>query len=399
MRKSNYLLGLLLSGSILMNAQDAETVVVIEETAAAPLEFSGSVDTYFRQNITGLNNQAPSSSFGQHPGFALGMVNLIAAKEGKKTGFVADLVFGPRGDDAVFGSLNASGDPSNSAIINQLYAYWNVSDKLTLTMGNFNTFLGYEVISPTGNFNYSTSYMFSYGPFSHTGLKADISLTDKLSLALAVMNPTDATDWNSSFLNSYTLGAQLGYEVEKGGAWLNFLYGDQDGRLAANDSIFGPGVMSNGPTFQVDLTTGWNLTEKFYLGFNTTLNTTMKGNMTTIDGGDLKVESDTTSDFKPKGFMGVAIYPQYQISDALKIGFRGEYFAEMQRGAGAIGAYDVDGAASIIDLTLSLNYTIGDLTLIPEIRYDMASEDVFYDRSSIPTNGLASFLLAAVYKF
>ncbi|HAE72380.1 MAG TPA: porin, partial [Flavobacteriaceae bacterium] len=41
-------------------------------------------------------------------------------------------------------------------IVNQLYMYWNVSDKVTLTMGNFNTFLGYEVISPAANFNYST---------------------------------------------------------------------------------------------------------------------------------------------------------------------------------------------------------------------------------------------------
>ena len=47
---------------------------------------------------------------------------------------------------------------------------------MTVTLGNFNTFLGYEVISPAANFNYSTSYMFSYGPFSHTGMKLDFSV-------------------------------------------------------------------------------------------------------------------------------------------------------------------------------------------------------------------------------
>ncbi|RQH20296.1 hypothetical protein D5R40_32140 [Okeania hirsuta] len=57
---------------------------------------------------------------------------------------MADLVFGPRGSDAVF----ASPLYSNSAqIVNQLYAYWNVSENATLTMGNFNTFLGYEDLS------------------------------------------------------------------------------------------------------------------------------------------------------------------------------------------------------------------------------------------------------------
>ena len=60
-------------------------------------------------------------------------------------GFTADLVFGPRGEDATFLSpeLRPGG---NSSIVNQLYAYWNVSDAFTLTLGNFNTFLGYEVI-------------------------------------------------------------------------------------------------------------------------------------------------------------------------------------------------------------------------------------------------------------
>ena len=137
---------------------------------------SGSIDAYYRANLNGDNsapdgvpNAAPGSSFANLPGFALGMANLIVGYEGEKTGFVADLVFGPRGTDAIFAS------PINSAtgnIVNQLYGYWNVSDKVTLTLGNFNTFLGYEVISPVANFNYSTSYLFSYGPFSHTGLKA-----------------------------------------------------------------------------------------------------------------------------------------------------------------------------------------------------------------------------------
>ena len=84
----------------------------------------------------------------------------------------------------------------------------------------FNTYLGYEVISPVGNFNYSTSYMFSYGPFSHTGLKADFVLNEKWSAMLAVMNPTDFTEENP--YDTYILGAQLGYSEDSGSAYLNF---------------------------------------------------------------------------------------------------------------------------------------------------------------------------------
>src|SRR5690606_25110413 len=229
------------------------TVFAQEE---AKFQISGSVDGYYRYNFSDEQRQAPLSSFANDPGFALGMANVIASYEGEKVGFVADLVFGPRGEDAVFLSTGSSN------IVNQLYVYWTVSDAVTLTFGNFNTFLGYEVISPTGNFNYSTSYMFSYGPFSHTGLKADFSLSENWSAMLAVMNPTDYTEYNPAGV--YTFGAQLGYETEKGGTWLNAIYGKQyDGTAISEEA-----------TFQIDLTTGYDLTDMFYLGLNATYNET-----------------------------------------------------------------------------------------------------------------------------
>jgi hypothetical protein len=55
------------------------------------------------------------------------------------------------------------------------------------------TFVGYEVISPVGNFNYSTSYLFSAGPFQNAGLKATYAFSDKVSLMAGIFNDT----WNS----------------------------------------------------------------------------------------------------------------------------------------------------------------------------------------------------------
>ena len=200
--------------------------VTVEESKLNQLfknvSLTGSVDTYFRQNINGPNGEdaiAPNTAFANLNGFALGMANIVLAYEGKKVGFVADLVMGPRGDEATFNSPAYSNGSSN--ILNQLYVYYNVTDKLTLTLGNFNTFLGYEVISPVGNFNYSTSYMFSYGPFSHTGIKADYAFDENWSALFGVMNATDQTEFNPT--NNYTLGAQVGYK----GTYLNFLYGRQ----------------------------------------------------------------------------------------------------------------------------------------------------------------------------
>ena len=310
---------------------------------------SGSADMYFRANVNSSNDAsnegstfAPNTSFANLPGFSLGMFNLVGNYEGEKVGFTADLVFGPRGADAVFGSTGSAN------IVNQLYGYWNVTDKFKLTLGNFNTFLGYEVISPTVNFNYSTSYMFSWGPFSHTGLKADVDLGGGFSAMLGVFNQTDFTEFNPT--DKFVGGAQLGYTNDMGGAWLNF-------------------ILSDG-FYQVDLTTGWQVTPKTYVGLNA-----------------------TTAD---ESFAGAALYLQVATSDALSLGIRGEYFSDA--GAEIVGGKD----ENVIDFTLSANYKIGNLTIIPEVRLDKFSSDMVYPDGFDLTNtqdNLASFLLAAVYSF
>lgn len=355
-----------------LSAQEAETTSWTDG-----FTLSGSVDTYYRANFNGLNktvldengdvvatNAAPGSSFANATGFALGMANAVLSYEHGNVGAVADLVFGPRGESAVF---NSFGSP---AIVNQLYVYWNVNDKVTLTFGNFNTFLGYEVISPVANFNYSTSYMFSYGPFSHTGLKANFDLGNDLSLMLAVLNPTDWTDYDP--FGTLSFGAQLGYS----GQFLNLLYGKQ-GFTQFYDSGTGEMVDTDlKALFQIDYTGGFDLTEDFFLGINATYQDT--------DG---------------TGFYGVALYPQLKTSETFAVGLRGEYFAE-SGSYGAIGTAVDD--SSVLAVTLTGNATIGDhLTIKPEIRFDSASDDSFYfvDKDLNVGSSLASFLLAAVYAF
>lgn len=317
---------------------DEEAKTSEKKEAETGLNFSGSVDAYYRINFNGDFENAPATSFANLPGFSLGMASLIVSKEGEKTGFIADLVVGPRGAEAVFGS------PAPLNLVNQLYGYWHVNDKLTFTLGNFNTFLGYEVISPTGNFNYSTSYMFSYGPFSHTGLKADIDLGKGFSLMAGVFNPTDFTDFNP--FNEYVGGAQLGYDFGNGSAYLNTLF--------------------DGDFFQIDFTGSVDLSDKIYLGINAT----------------------SASD----SFYGGAIYLQMAATDALKFGTRLEYFAD--EGIGVVGIGE-----NVFDATLSANYSIGQLTIIPEFRVDLVSQDIFDNGDGGMSDSIISGVLAIAYKF
>ncbi len=338
-----------------------------QEEESKGIELTGSVDTYFKANLNASNTDgvAPATSFANQDGFALGMVNLIASKQVGKVGFVADLVFGPRGADAVFASgrtgVNTLGEIEGSsdlsAAVNQLYVTYAASDAVTLTLGNFNTFLGYEVISPTGNFNYSTSYMFSYGPFSHTGVKADFALNDNWSLMTAVLNPTDATEFNPT--GQYFGGLQLGYSADAGSAYLNFLFSDD--------------------YFQADITTGWDVAEDFYLGVNATY-----------------AINDTDAD---SGFAGIALYPQYAISESFSLGLRGEFFTVIEGGLEDVVGLDADGDGSVFATTLTGSYTVGGLTIKPELRLDSTSEDFFVDSEGDNINALSSFVLGAYYAF
>ena len=336
--KNLFILGLTITlfNTSVVSAQETD------ETEEAPsFNFSGTVDTYFRASFT-EDPVAPGTSFANLNGFALGMANFIVSYEGEKSGFVADVVFGPRGSDAVFGSVGNS-----SEVVNQLYAYYNIADGVKITLGNFNTFLGYEVISPAANFNYSTSYMFSYGPFSHTGVKADFTLSEDVSLMLGVFNQTDQTEANYDRYTAF--GAQLG------------LYGQYINLLAGEDYL------------QLDYTGGFDLSDSFFLGINATTAT---------------LEGDT-------GFAGVALYPQLTTSDSFAIGLRGEFFSETD----GFGALVGDGDADNFSLTLTGSYTSGNFIFKPEFRIDAASSEIFAISPTETADSLASFVFAAIYSF
>ncbi len=325
------------------------TVVFAQEEEKPALTVSGSVDAYYQTYLTASDNDAPTfgTAFAGQSGFALGMANVVLSYEGEKAGAVIDLVTGPRGAGATFNTDIVDG------IVNQAYVYWNVSETTTLTFGRWNTFLGYEVIAPAGNFNYSCSYLFSSGPFSHMGLKADFALSDDVSLMLAVTNPWDTND--ISMTGEYGLGAQLGFY----GQFLNLYYDSGN---------------NGGLGFEIDYTGGFDVSDSFFLGINAAYN-----------------------DNDGSGFYGAALYPQIATSDDFSIGLRGEYFAIHGDG---------DDLPSVFATTLTGSYTVDNLIIKPEIRLDaLTNQDDgqfygnFVDSDGVGTDSLAAFTLAAIYTF
>ena len=315
----------------------ATTVAFAQESKVS---VSGSVDMYGTANFVdgagtpGILIANPANA----NGFGLGSINTVFAYEGEKSGFVADLAFGPKADDA-----NLAG------AINQLYAYYNVSDKTTITAGQFNTFLGYEVISPAANFNYTVSYLFNAGPFSHTGVKLDYAASEDLSYMLAVTNSHAISSADGNVGGEMQFGAQVGYK----GQYLNFIYGGVDGS-GITDNMF------------LDYTGGFDLSDSLFLGINAAY---------------------SYSEDADAGYQGAALYIENTFSDSFALGLRPEFF-QMN------GASD----ATVTALTLAASSSLTDnLKVITELRMD-SSEDGMIEAFA-GEESVSALTIAAVYSF
>ncbi len=318
------------------------------------LTISGSVDAYYKYDFSGYKDEMGGSNIAtsfanEQNSVSLGMVNLIVSKTVGKASFVGDVSFGPRGQ---YQSLLNGGD-GNSFHIQNLHMSYAFTDRFSMTAGFMGTFVGYEIISPTGNFNYSTSYLFSAGPFQNAGIKAEYAISDKVGLMVGLFN-----DWNAyqDFDGVSDFGAQLSLSpVDGWDAYINFLTG------------------STGTI--IDLTTAYQVTDAFKLGLN---------------AADFSDAGDSDG-----GYSGGALYLQYGFSDAFALGARGEYYTEKEAG----WAF-VPGGESVLGLTLSANVKAGPLTFIPELRLDNGSTELFYKNIDMdPTKSASQFSLALVYAF
>lgn len=329
------------------------------------LQISGSVDTYYKYDFSG-ESQIGTSFAGEQNSVSLGMIDLALSQTVGKASFVGELSFGPRGQSQSIGNSGADG---NSFHIQNLYASYAVSDVVTITAGYMGTFIGYEVISPAANFNYSTSYLFTNGPFQHAGIKADFAIADNFGFMVGVFN-----DWNvyQDFNGVSDIGAQIYFApVDGWDIYLNAITGYNV------DAIYTglPGMAT-----EIDLTTGYQISDAFYLGLNAATA------MYSVKDGTDEIES---------GFAGIAVYPQLALSEKISIGYRGEFFM--------MNDYEVNGSvvtegSSVFGNTLTLNGYKGPLTLSAEIRLD-SGEDMFSDADGEVTSSATQFLIAAIYAF
>jgi Putative beta-barrel porin-2, OmpL-like. bbp2 len=350
----------LLSG-VIVNAQDS--------TKKGSLTISGSVDAYYRYDFhnakdSGRTNNLTSFTNSQNS-FELGMASLKADYTIGKVEGVVDLGFGRRA--AEFSYADGNGWPQGSgngistlAAVKQAYVSYAPSDKVKFTMGKWGTHVGYELLDAYLNRNYSMDYMFSYGPFSHTGLKMDVTASKNFAFMIGVANPTDLV--TASFAKKFFLGQiHLTTTNTKVTAYINYVGGKDMGDNTIN---------------QFDAVITGTVCSKFSIGYNGTVKTVKPS------GGS----SDS--------WWGSALYLNYDPTAMFGLTARGEYFDD-KKGVAAIGT-------SIFDFTLSGDIHIDNLTIIPEFRFDAAKDPTFFKNSDTDfpsSKGTGQFILAATYHF
>ena len=335
----------------------------IKVTADAPLVLTGSVDTYYKYDFAKTTNIGYPGFGSDQNSISLGMLDLGLKKKTGAASFVGELSFGPRSDGSIGGGSNLGYHIQN------LYVSYDLTSKLNVTGGYMATFIGYEVISPVGNFNYSTSYLFNNGPFQNAGLKFTYTFSDKVSLMAGIFNDT----WNyyKSSSDVSTFGAQLTVTPVKNlTAYLNVATG-----------------VASGTEF--DLNGAYQITPAFKLGFDAadfSVPTWKLGPMAGVYGGTAG------------GFDGVALYPQLAVSKTVTLGLREEYFTA-KSGTGAVGFSGVAPSASVTASTLTAAIKSGNLTFMPEFRFDNGSKNMFVDGNGKSTTSATEVLFAAVYAF
>jgi Putative beta-barrel porin-2, OmpL-like. bbp2 len=340
-------------------AQDTTVAKATEEPK--PLAISGFVDVYYRYDFSQNTANNRTSFTNSHNSFELGMASIKLEHSFGKVGFVADLGFGKRAQEF---SYNESGIVQS---IKQLYVTYQAKDWLKLTMGSWATHVGYELVDAPGNRNYSMSYMFSWGPFAHTGLKAEAT-AGKSGFMLGVANQTD---YKTAPLNSkkYLL-AQYSYAFSDNvKVYLNYVGGKR--------------FTDSARTNQYDIVLTGKVNDKFSIGYNGTLNST-------------KFQVNDKYDTDAQTWWGSAVYFNIDPTDKFGITLRSEYFSDKNQ---LVAMSLAPEGANIFANTLSFNFKAGPLTIVPELRFETANNKVYYDKDGGSVSSNTSALLAAYYKF
>lgn len=351
MKINNWTRALLATGVVGMGAvaQAEEGPAANVLTAVSGTQISGYVST---SAIWSPDDQPFATSFtpaGDHDGFNLDVVDVTISKalddSDWASGYTAEFWFGP--DAALLGNnIGGVGASANDLAIKQANVQLRapVGNGLDLTMGVFDTIIGYEVANGPDNWNYTRSFGFFTEPFQHTGLLASYRVCDEAAINVGVANRAD-----TNLTGRNTGGTQGSSSALTYMASVNITLPEALGPLAGSEWTIGAVDGDNAAV------AGTQDATHIYAGG--IMNTPLAGLRLGVAWDHLNLDNAVDTD-------AIAIYTSYEVTKKFKVNTRVDY---VDGGTGSI----VAAGAEALGTTVTLDYALWENVLTrAEVRWD-----------------------------
>ena len=381
MKMNKWTMGLAAAGVVsLASAAQAEENSVL--TALSSTVISGSVEASYVGGFSTNNNMHNDGGF-EANGASLDIGSPLGEGD-YSASYNVGLLFGNRagafaGDDSTQLLRNAN--------IGMNLPFGNGVD---LTLGLFDTTVGYEVEASASNPNVMRSYGYLQEPRTHTGLMAATSLTDGLSVSFALINGFDSSNGDNDGHADlgYVLGAEFTVPDSLGFLGGSTLYA---GYVDGSDEGNWVGVNDDGDDV-------YNADDNTLLYIGASVNTPIEGLAIGVAYDD-REWSDGVTDSD-----SVAVYASYSLSDDASIALRYDN--------GTINQGPVED--SFDNLALTLDYSLWEnVTTRFELGWESGvgelghsslksvstTRDDVYDTGDDAAGNSSYFALSAFYSF
>jgi len=320
-------------------AADSPASTLSQVLASSGITASGYVAvSYYHSSGDNTYHQFDTS----HDTFQLDQAALQLAYQ-PKSGFgaVVDVIAGE--DAKIVDAAESAGASAHPFDILQGYAQY-AAGPVTVQAGKFTTLAGAEVIAPTGNSNFSRSFLFFGEPLTHTGVRATYAITDEVSVIAGVNN-----GWNYTKVSYGSKTGEIGIALtpNKLLSLTAQLYTGKDPVYAAERTL-------------IDTVATFNVSPA--LSF-----------VVSYDWGKQETSSATPAGLTGGDWEGLAGYVNYQLSSQWRVSVRAEYLDDKDGTTLLTGARQ-----NLKEGTVTLGYDpVASFELRLEGRYDTSSESTF----------------------
>jgi hypothetical protein len=279
------------------------------------------------------------------------------------------------GVDGVVGTADdINGGGGNDFAIKQANVQLNapIGNGLVLTMGVFDTIIGYEAANIGDNPNITRSYGFTTEPFQHLGLLASYQICEEAALSVGV------ADANNTVLNPGNRGGNTSAKTFMAAV-----------SLTAPDSLGplgGASITAGVVDGRAGGAVGGSDTTQIYVGGD--IPTPIENLSLGVAWDHVNIDGATDTD-------SIATYIGYKVSDKLGLNTRLDY-TDQGGSAGFAGA----NGGEYLGTTVTADYSLwANVVTRAEWRWDKDLDGAGFNRATSARNNNHMFLLNVIYNF